>query len=115
MKKQNIKWKREYQSPDDLMFNYYHLLLVGFNKLTLSDKEISTLVKLNARQYSSKDLPELADSVGFKHQVLKNTLTKLKKMKLIYCVANSYSINPSISISTDVATIELNLSANVRV
>jgi hypothetical protein len=115
MKKQNVKWKREYSTPNELMFNYYHLLLVGFNKLTLSDKEITTLVELNQKPYNSKELGALADNVGFKHQVLKNALTKLKKLKLIYCVANNYTINPSIAVSTDIKALELTLTANVTV
>lgn len=71
------------------------------------------LVKLNNKNISSKDLGKMADDIGFKHQVLKNALTKLKKLKLVYCVSSTYSINPNIAVATDVKAIELNITANV--
>jgi len=115
MKKQNIKWKREFDDKDSLFFTYYHLLLIGFNRFSLSDKEIKLLVELTKHSYATKDLNELAEKVGFKHQVLKNSFTKLKKMKLVYCVANVYSINPSLALDNTIDSIELNINTNVTV
>jgi hypothetical protein len=94
MKKVLINWKREYSNQDELMFNYYHLLIVGFNHFTVSDNELKVLVELNKKDYPSNQIPELAGLVGFKPQVLKNTLTKFKKLKLVYNIDAKYSINP---------------------
>ena len=113
MKKVSINIKKEYSSIEDGIFNYYKLLLVGLNNITLSDKELQVLVNLSKKSYHSSLLPELADVVGFKHQVLKNTLTKLKKLTLISCTKNTYSIHPGLKLDSSSAGIEIKCSLNV--
>jgi hypothetical protein len=113
MKKVSINIKKDYQSIEDGIFNYYKLLLVGLNDITLSDKELTILVHLSKENYHSSKLSTLAENVGFKHQVLKNSLTKLKKLSLINCMKNTYSIHPGLKLDTTSESIEIKCTLNV--
>jgi predicted transcriptional regulator len=114
MKKSLISWKREYNSKEVLLYRYFKLLLIGFNDITLSDRELQVLVELNNSEYHSSKLNVVAEKVGFKHQVLKNTLTKLKKYKLVYCIKNTYSINPAIKVSDETSLIDIKCNIGIK-
>jgi hypothetical protein len=114
MKKSLISWKRGYENKDLLLYRYFKLLLIGFNDITLSDRELNVLVELNNSEYHSSKLGVIAEKVGFKHQVLKNTLTKLKKYKLVYCIKNTYSINPAIKVSDETSLIDIKCNLGVK-
>jgi len=110
MKKVLVNLKRSYDSQDQLMFNYYHLLIIGFNHLTVSNKELMVLVELNKQEYPASMIPDLATIVGYKPQVLKNTLTKLKKLKLVRNVDSKYSISPLLKLDPAVKSMDIKCS-----
>ncbi len=112
MVKTLVNWKKEYDGEDNLMFNYYYLLVIGLNKMILSDKEIKILVELNKKTYHSSDLNQLAEIVGFKHQVLKNSLTKLKKYRLVNSVKSNYSLIPLLKVDPRVKSFEIKCVLN---
>jgi len=97
MKKVLVNLKRAYDSQDQLMFNYYHL-------------ELMVLVELNKQEYPASMIPDLATIVGYKPQVLKNTLTKLKKLKLVRNVDSKYSISPLLKLDPAVKSMDIKCS-----
>lgn len=112
MVKTLVNWKKQYEGEDNLVYNYYYLLMIGLNKIVLSEKEIKILVELNKKNYHSSELNELAELVGFKHQVLKNSLTKLKKYKLVSTVKSTYSLIQLLKVDPRVKTFEIKCVLN---
>jgi predicted transcriptional regulator len=112
MMKTLVNWKKQYTGEDELVYNYYYLLVIGLNKMTLSEKELKVLVELNKKTYHSSELNTLAQAVGFKHQVLKNSLTKLKKYSLVSSIKSTYTLNPILKIDTRVKSFEIKCVLN---